>query len=57
MRKLAPTLVLFALGLLAIAFPASAAGTMPVLPGINSPDTQPKGCVACHIATASATSV
>ncbi len=52
MRKLAPTLVLFALGLLAIAFPASAAGTMPVLPGINSPDTQPKGCVECHIATA-----
>ena len=40
-------------GLFFASLSATAAGIVPPLPGINAPDTQPKGCVDCHIKTAS----
>jgi len=39
-------------GLFFMALSASAAGSVPALPGINAPDSQPKGCVDCHVKTA-----
>ena len=40
-------------GLFILTLSATAAGSVPTLPGINAPDNQPKGCVDCHIKTAS----
>jgi len=41
-----------AAGLFVASLSVSAAGTVPALPGINAPDNQPKGCVDCHVKTA-----
>ncbi len=50
--KTATLALLLIAGLFVAPLSLFAAGSVPALPGINAPDSQPKGCVDCHVKTA-----